>query len=693
MSDAVLEALAAEAGIAPRWEDWRGTPRTVSAETLRALLSALELPCASASQIRDSRARLAQEQGATRWPALLTATAGDPVSLPAAAVGLEVVTVLLEAGGQRTLPVQRDPQGHPQLAAIAEWGYHQLLVGSGTPPLLAVAPRKAFSVAQAAQGRRGFGLSAQVYSLRRAGDGGIGDFGAVAELARSAGAQGADALALSPTHALFAAEPDRFAPYSPSSRRFLNPLHADPAMVLGEPVFRAALQATGLGETYAALEQPPLIDYGAAARAKWKLLRALWGALAAELQAGFSPLSQRFLSFCAEGGVPLGEHARFEALHAQHQAQGLGHWQGWPVKHRDAQSSAVEAYAKSHAVEVNFHRFAQWLASESLAAAQAAARGAGMAIGLIGDLAVGTDGAGSQAWARPHELLRGVGIGAPPDPLALQGQNWGLTTFSPRALQAQGFAPFLDLLRANLRHVGGLRIDHVLGLQRLWLVPEGASEGAYLRYPRQDLLRLVALESHRHRAIVIGEDLGTLPEGFQDTLADSGVLGLRVLYFQRDHRLFIDPSRWSADAVATTTTHDLPTVAGWWEGRDLAWRSRLGLSDAAQKEEDEVEREEGRYCLWGALAHAGLVRGAKPVAETPEELVEPAAAYVARTPAPLVLLPVEDVLGLGEAPNLPGTTSGHPNWQRRLPGETKDLLESVTARERLARVRRERKAV
>lgn len=693
MSDAALEALAAEAGVAPHWEDWRGTPRTVSAATLRALLSALELPCASAAQIRDSRARLAQEQGATRWPALVTATAGEPVALPAAAVGLEAITLLLEAGGQRTLPVQRDAEGHPQLAAIAESGYHQLLVGAGTPPLLAVAPRKAFAVAQATQGRRGFGLSAQVYSLRRRGDGGIGDFGGVAALARAAAAQGADALALSPTHALFAAEPDRFAPYSPSSRRFLNPLHADPATVLGEPVFEAALQATGLGETYAALEELPLVDYGAAARAKWKLLRALWGVLAPELQAGFSPLSRRFTAFCNHDGAALTDHARFETLHGEHRGRGAGHWRSWPAEHRDARGSLVEAFAKRHSVEVNFHRFAQWLASESLAAAQAAARGAGMAIGLIGDLAVGTDGAGSQAWARPHELLRGVGIGAPPDPLALQGQNWGLTTFSPRALQTQGFAPFLELLRANLRHVGGLRIDHVLGLQRLWLVPEGASEGAYLRYPRQDLLRLVALESQRHRAIVIGEDLGTLPAGFQDVLSDAGVLGLRVLYFQRDHKLFIEPARWSADAVATTTTHDLPTVAGWWEGRDLAWRTRLGLSDAAQREQDEAEREESRDCLWGAFAHAGLVRGEKPAPEAPDDLVEPAAAYVARTPAPLVLLPVEDVLGLGEAPNLPGTTSGHPNWQRRLPGEAAELLNSGIARERIARVRRERGAV
>jgi 4-alpha-glucanotransferase len=691
MTSTSLDALAQAAGVSTHWQDWRGVSHHVTPETVRALLTALEWPCASEAEIRESLARLQQEQGQAHWPALITARSGAPVRLPMAAAAHEAITVLLERGGQRSLPVQRAADGHPQMAAIAECGYHQLLVGEGTPPVLAVAPARAFPVLDCSRGQRLFGLAAQLYGLPRPGDGGIGDFGAVAALAVAAAPQGVDAIALSPAHALFAADPDRFAPYSPSSRLFLNPLHADPAAVVGESVFRAVLHSSGLAETYAALEALPQIDYGRSGRAKWRLLRGLWALLAPQLQANCSPLAQRFHRFCQTAGAALTAHARFEALQTHHQAEHRDWWQ-WQPAWRSASGEAVERFAQEHASEVNFHRFAQWLAQESLGAAQAAARGAGMRVGLIGDLAVGTDGAGSDAWSRPDALLAGVGIGAPPDPLAPQGQNWGLTTFSPRALWTQGFAPFLDLLRANLRHAGGLRIDHVLGLQRLWLVPEGArdGEGAYLAYPRDDLLRLVALESQRHRALIIGEDLGTLPAGFQEVLAESGVLGLRVLYFQREHKLYIEPARWSDQAVAMSTTHDLPTVAGFWEGRDLAWRSRLGLLDPAAREAAEQERLESRQCLWGALDFAGMAQGAMPEEQNPESVIDGVCRFVAQTPAPLALLPLEDVLGMAESPNLPGTTSGHPNWQQRLEGAAPVLIEEPAARARLAAVRQAR---
>ncbi len=693
-TDSALEALALEAGISTTWQDYRGQPQEVAPDVLRALLAAIELPCATPRELAESRARLAAEQGSAHWPPLTTGIAGQPVQLPMAAAALTHITVLLEAGGQRTLAVTQAADGTPQLAAIREPGYHQLLVGQGAPPLLAIAPAKAFSLEAVAGQQKMFGLTAQLYSLPRAGDGGIGDFSGLAQLAQAAAQRGADALALSPAHALFAGEPDRYAPYSPSSRLFRNPIYADPAAVLGEAALRDALAATGLADKYARLEALPLIDYPQSARAKWQVLRALWQQFSVTLQQGASPLAQRFQNYCVQGGAHLAEHARFEALHCHHAAQGQRHWHHWPAQERDPHSAEVAAFAQAHAGEVAFHQFAQWLTEESLAAAHASACAAGMKIGLISDLAVGTDTAGSHAWSRPHELLRGIGIGAPPDALAPQGQNWGLTTFSPRALQTLGFAPFLDLLRANLRHAGGIRIDHVLGLSRLWLAPEGATagQGAYLRYPMQDLLRLTALESHRHRAIVIGEDLGTLPDGFQDVLADAGVLGLRVLYFQREHKLFIEPPRWSPTAIATPTTHDLPTIAGWWAERDLDWRTRLGLADAEETAAEQVEREEGRQCLWSALEYAGLVHSERPAPEAGDAVVDATCAFIARSASPLALLPVEDLLGLRESPNLPGTTSGHPNWQRRLPVTAETALENETASVRLAVVKQERGA-
>src|SRR6201991_4814516 len=224
--------------------------------------------------------------------------------------------------------------------------------------------------------------------------------------------------------------------------------------------------------------------------------------------------------------------------------------------------------------------------------AQRAAIDAGMSIGLVADLAVGTDGGGSQAWSHHREMIHGLSVGAPPDALNRLGQDWGLTTYSPLALQSEGFAGFIGLLRAALRSAGGVRIDHVLGLRRLWMVPHGAAatEGAYVRYPLEDMLRLVALESHLHRAIVIGEDLGTVPSDFRQAIGEKGVLGIRVLWFERAaDGGFIAPSEWSDKAMATTSTHDVSTVAGWWSGRDVEWRKRTGLDnpeldEAAQRE-------------------------------------------------------------------------------------------------------------
>jgi 4-alpha-glucanotransferase len=325
-----------------------------------------------------------------------------------------------------------------------------------------------------------------------------------------------------------------------------------------------------------------------------------------------------------------------------------------------------------------------------------------MAIGLIADLAVGTDPGGSQAWSHQGELLHGLSVGAPPDLLNRNGQDWGLTTFSPRGLRHSGYAGYLAMLRAALAHAGGVRIDHVLGLKRLWLVPHGmgATEGAYVRYPLEDLLRLLAIESHRCRAVVIGEDLGTVPADFRQRIADAGVLGIRVLWFERAaDRGFIAPMHWSTDAMATTSTHDVPTVAGWWSGRDIEWRSRAGLAEPGVDEVAERAVDRGR--LWRALCASGAAREAggtpdenrPPLPEDVAPVAIAAAAHVARAPAPLVVIPAEDLLALPEQPNLPGPTDAwHPNWRRRLPDSAATLFDGPVAQACCGAVAAARKA-
>jgi 4-alpha-glucanotransferase len=355
----------------------------------------------------------------------------------------------------------------------------------------------------------------------------------------------------------------------------------------------------------------------------------------------------------------------------------------------------VNRFVRDHAREVAFHAFCQWLADASLAEAQREARQAGMPIGLIADLAVGTDGGGSHAWARQDEIIRGLSVGAPPDVFSPLGQDWGLTAFSPLQMRLGGFGAFIELLRASMRHAGGLRVDHAMGLQRLWVVPHGAgpADGAYLSYPVEDLLRLLALESHRHRCMVIGEDLGTLPHGFHDRMEKAGILGMRVLWFEQERDgSFRPPARWSRNATAMTTTHDLPTVAGWWHGHDIGWREVLHLFPSPERaEEERRKRETDRQMLWRAMLESGAAEGDEP--EDPQRVVDAALVHVGGAASSLAILPLEDALGLEEQPNLPGTTEGHPNWQRRLPGEAANLLDEPRVARRLGAFGRARRRV
>jgi 4-alpha-glucanotransferase len=267
-----------------------------------------------------------------------------------------------------------------------------------------------------------------------------------------------------------------------------------------------------------------------------------------------------------------------------------------------------------------------------------------------------------------------------------RGQDWGLTAFSPYALIESGFDSFIATLRAAMRNAGGVRIDHVMGLSRLWLVPDGASpaEGAYLSYPLGDLLRLIALESNQHRAIVIGEDLGTVLPEFRNRIADIGIVGMDVLWFQRQGDAFLPPSKWRHDAVAMTSTHDLPTAAGWWTGTDIATRAALGL---AEEKIEAKRRAKDRAALWHAFQHAGIVEADAPLPKDAAPAVDAAIRFTAQSPTAMALIPVEDVLGLTDQPNLPSTVDEHPNWRRRLNAPAAQVLDAPQVRARLKALR------
>lgn len=691
--DAALIDLAARAGFAPQWVDQAGEPQTVAPDVLKRLLAALGLPAETDGDVAQSRAKL---EALEREPApLVTATVGEPFTLRARPGAARLVR---EDGESFDLTLDDAGGGLARMRPILEPGYHRLGVG-GAEIVVAVAPRSGLSIAEAGGGRRMWGLAAQVYGLARAGDGGVGDMGGVASLAVAAARAGADALALSPLHAGFAADPHHFGPYSPSSRLFLNPLHADPEFLFGEDRTDEARRVAGDRTEAALREGAPLIDWPPSARLKLGALRALFDSFrAVELsEAHPGQLAADFAAFRRDGGALLEDHARFETLHGARFGGDPTQWswRSWPQTLRDPRSAEVAAFAAGHAMEVDFHVFLQWVADRSFAETQALARSSGMAIGLISDLAVGMDAGGSHAWSRQEDVLVGLSVGSPPDLFNPNGQAWGLATFSPLALKTRGFAPFLATLRACMKNAGGVRIDHAMGLQRLWVAPEGedARHGAYLAFPVDDMMRLVALESRRNEAVVVGEDLGTVPDGFRERIATAGIAGMRVLQFEKNDDGFFPPRWYPADALAMTTTHDLPTMAGWWSGADIELRASIGGFQFGETDEnDRTVRETERGQLWSAFRDAGVAEGEPPAPDDPEAAVDASVAFLAATPSKLVLLPLEDAIGQVEQPNLPGTLDEHPNWRRRLPKPAPDLLAEPAAAKRLSVLNRRRSA-
>ncbi|CAG2150770.1 4-alpha-glucanotransferase [Cupriavidus numazuensis] len=717
-SDA-LHALAVHAGVQPRWLDAWGRPQQVPDDALRRMLQGLALACDTPAQCRASGARLDAEDAALGLPPLITADLGEPIDIPwPNGAEARPYQIQLEDGSHLDGTAQPAGNGTLRLSPVAVCGYHCLHIGEAET-VLAVAPPRCFGVEDALReagrhtaGERAWGLAVQLYALRRGAPTGMGDLTALAQCCEAAAREHADAVAINPLHAGFAALPDRYSPYSPSSRLFHNPLYADPAAVFGQDAVDSAMAALNAGTAFAQHEARSEIDWVDISRLRLSVLRWLWQHRAQLLpQAALDACA----AFRARGGTALHDHACYEAIQASRlgeaansmNANGSADWRCWPVTLRSPANAAVTAFTVAHPQEIDYHIFLQWLADDGLARAQRAARDAGMAIGVIGDLAVGADPGGSQAWSRQQDMLPGFHAGAPPDVYNPFGQDWGVTVFSPRRLRQRGYGAFIEMLRANLAHAGGLRIDHVLGLARMWLVPAGASarDGAYLAFPLQELLRLVALESWRHHAIIIGENLGTVPAHLDSALAGRGVLGIDVLWFARetlspddndgpafpatDTPPFLPAEAWPRHAVATTSTHDLPTVAGWWQGRDLAWREQLGL--LAQDETPQgvhAARVRERTALWQALCDAGLASGTAPEPEHPP--LDSVLAWLGRTRTPLRLLPVEDLLGVSEQANLPGTTAGHPNWQRRLDADVRRLFDAPALRARAQAVRQGR---
>jgi (1->4)-alpha-D-glucan 1-alpha-D-glucosylmutase len=724
-----LRQLAVAHGIALEYHDAAGRAQHADDDTLRNLLRAMHVDAESEADIAqalldvaDARCRqclppmIVLRSSARPWrvPACLhaepapgalfwriategEATRGQPIAAPMTA-----------SSGPYTVDGQHFISCELGLDAELPDGYHAIELTDGTRSLaqatLAVAPLRCYRPASLRSGGRRYGAAVQLYSLRSRRNFGIGDFTDLATLVAQWAAAGADIVGVNPLHALFPQHPAHASPYSPSSRLFLNALYLDVQAVPGFDRCAEARRRVD-GERFQAalraLRAEPFVDYEGVAAAKLEILELVYADARREAAAGRRSDWTAFDAFKTAGGEALRRHALFDALHAHFAARDpdVWGWPAWPASHHDPQGPAIAEFADRHAERVDFYAWLQWQAALQRASVASRARACGLAIGLYADLAVSIDRGGADAWAWQHLYAIGASVGAPPDPFNARGQDWGLPPLIPQRLRDAGYAPFIAVLRANMRDAGALRIDHVMGLLRLYWVPAGAApaRGAYVRYPFEDLLGILALESQRHRCLVIGEDLGTVPDEVRVALAAHDVLSYRVLLFERGAEgRFKPPIAYPEAAVATASTHDLPTLAGWWEGRDIGLRAEHGqLRPDAGADGSMAERIRDRGLLLEALATAGLLPPDIPCDPQAARQMTPALAdaihaYLARTSCALFVVQPEDVFGVREQVNLPGTTFEHPNWRRKLPFE----LEDEKAVERLpalgARIARER---
>ncbi len=525
----------------------------------------------------------------------------------------------------------------------------------------------------------GWGMFCQLYELRSSRNHGIGDFADLAAMARIAARAGADFLGVNPLHALFLGDPTRRSPFSPSSRSFLNPIYIALDGLPGhrpDDIDAAQLRA---GE---------LVDYEAVFPAKLAALRAAFD------RQPFDGDEAHFDTFVARGGTALWRHALFETLSLAMVEQGHGAgWTGWPAALQDIDSPDTARFAESHADALRFHLWLQWRAGQQLDAAEAAAREAGMRIGLYLDLAVGEAPDGSASWGARDVQMTGISVGAPPDVFATDGQYWGLAAASPKALIERDFAPFRDMIAAQLAHAGALRIDHAMALWQLFLVPEGepASAGAHLRYPMPDLLRVLAAQSHENKALVIGEDLGFVPDGFRAAMTKARILSYSILYFEKDGPRFKPPAAYARTALACLSTHDLPVLERWWAGEDIDLRLAQGLVGEADSAAQSAERKAERRGLLDALRRAGALRGRLPRgAAMPSQLLVATHRYLARTRAMLVGVRLADLVGPKDPTNMPGTVDTYPNWQPKAPLPIDQIAEHPDFRAVTRAMRQER---
>ena len=646
-----LHALATELGISAQFRDTLGNEHTASSATVRTLVQATGIEAANDQDISAALAALKADP----FREIPVARSGS-IALPL--TGPVAWRVALEDGSFR-----EGRAGEALKITGLPVGLHELTIetpnGDWTAPLPSP-PDAAPSASDLTGAARHWGVAVPAYALP--GACGLGSYTDLGDLASGLGAMGATYALINPVHALFPGAPEAYSPYSPSHRGFFNTAHIDPASV---PEFAMSARARALfSDVGARKTDGDLIDYVAGSRRLRPVLGALFETFD-DLASGH-PRKIAFGVWRRERGEPLEGYAIYEALAERHGP----FWTSWPSNLRDVHAltpdPALDRMARKHA-------YFQWLADSQLAKAQRHATANGMTMGLMLDLAVGVRADGAETWAEPGNTARGVSIGAPPDGFNPSGQNWALAPLNPLAMRSGGLKAFAGTLRASMRHAGALRIDHVLGFRRNFWIADDTGEGAYIRFPQEALFAVLAIEARRNRCLVVGEDLGNVPDGFRGEMAANGLYGCRLLYFHRTATgAFTDPVDYEPGTVASIGSHDLATLREWWNGTDLDEMETLGVLTGVPLSDARSRRESDRRKLCKLL---GFDSG--PDFEALSLAVH---QRLAQAGSDLVTLQIEMLLPEGARLNLPGTTTQYPNWRRKLPGVSEILGDASLAR-------------
>jgi len=703
-----LDALAARLGVLPSYWDIRGTLHRTRPETAVALLAAMGVDASDEAAAARSHQALERDEAARRIEPVLVWRqwrGADPfVPARAGAAPADYALALRSEEGREAVVEGRleGRPGEPVRLALPfrpDPGYHRvrlaLSAGGGEETAeqrLIVAPRRCLGVREALGDAPRFGLWTNLYTLRSARNHGIGDLGDLATLARFTAACGGEFLGINPLHAL-RNRGSGISPYSPVSRLFRSPLYValDAVPEWEEaPALRARLSGVGGdADPVRPLREADRVDYDAVLRLKREALEELHAIFRARHAGRDTERGRAHAAWLRRGGEALTGFATFCALEEHLSAGRRWHlpFTEWPEGLRDPHGPEVARFRSEHAALVDFHAWVQFELDRQLAAAAQAGRDAGLGLGIYQDLAIGLASDAADIWAWPGLFAHGASVGAPPDDYAPQGQDWGLPPLDPHRLRADGYDYFVRLLRAAFAHAGALRIDHVMGLFRLYWIPAGRSgaEGAYVRYPAEDLLGILALESRRHGAVVVGEDLGTVPDEVPPMLEDWAVLSSKVLLFERDRSgAFLPPARYAPRAMVTANTHDLPTLAAFAAGSDIDLRHGLDpgataedLGRARAGRRDELER------LLQRLRSEGLL----PDGRSPDypALRDAVHAFLCRTPCALAGLSLDDLEGEREPVNLPGfALDRFPSWSRRMRRELETLVVDPALRRALA---------